>query len=366
MIEWCGKNKVKINEEKTHVIFNESSQNDKIQYGNTLIRTTHCIKYLGAELIANKAENKSTFLICTEGVANQIKQRCRAIKALRKYKIPHKQYRQACLAFIGGKLNYFSPWLAAEFAIQQTIRPLEVAYNEYMRTYTGCLATTPIPVLHAISKFPLLQDKILVDTARTKIKAKAQSTVLAEDYEHWNGLAPEWTPFGSVDKMIKSRTKGVATGIHPQIITKPDVLEKLSKCKFHLGNRETALALHKQGLLIPNSPDIAIWTDGSLQRECEIIDCGAAATVHSTSRDELDISEPVAPTIKKLKIPNAVSSYETEIIALQAGLEAMMSQHLIERMYTYLQIHYHVYNSLSVYLTNINIPMRLLQMWLRN
>ena len=31
MIEWCGKNKVKINEEKTHILFNESSQNDKIQ-----------------------------------------------------------------------------------------------------------------------------------------------------------------------------------------------------------------------------------------------------------------------------------------------------------------------------------------------
>jgi hypothetical protein len=331
MINWCTKNKVEINEEKTHVIFNESSPNDKVQYGNTTIRTTPCIKYLGAELIANKAEHKSTFLIRTEGVANQIKQRCRAIKALRKYKIPEQKFRQACLAFIGGKLNYFTPWLAAELAIKQTIRPLEAAYNEYMRTYTGCMATTPIPVLHAISRFPLLQDKILIDTAMTIIKAKAQSTVLAEDYEHWNGVAPEWTPFGSVDKMIKSRTKGIATGIHPQVITKPDILEKLSKCKFHLGNRETALALHKQGLLIPNSPDIAIWTDGSLQRDCEIIDCGAAATVHITNRDDPDSSEPVSPIITKLKIPNAVSSYETEIIALQAGLEALISQRPIDR-----------------------------------
>ena len=105
MIEWCGENKVKINEEKTHVIFNEARMT-KFNTENATIRTTHCIKYLGAELIANKAENKSTFLICTEGVANKIKQRCRAIKALRKYKIPEKQFIQACLAFIGGKLNY--------------------------------------------------------------------------------------------------------------------------------------------------------------------------------------------------------------------------------------------------------------------
>ena len=153
MIEWYDKNKIKINAEKTHVIFNESRPDDSMRYGDTIIRTAVCIKYLGAEIIANKAENKATFLIRTDGVANQIKKRCRAIKALRKYKIPEKHLRQACLAFIGGKMNFYTPWLAAEFAIKETIHPLEMAYNEYKRTYTGCMTTTNIAVLHAISRF---------------------------------------------------------------------------------------------------------------------------------------------------------------------------------------------------------------------
>ena len=102
-------------------------------------------------------------------------------------------------------MNHYTPWLSAECAIKQTIRPLELAYNEYMRTYTGCMITTPVPVLYAISRFPLFQDKILADTAIAILKAKAQGTILAEDYDHWNGSAPEWTPFGSVGKILKSR-----------------------------------------------------------------------------------------------------------------------------------------------------------------
>ena len=158
------------------------------------IKITSCIKYLGAELVANKAEHKSSFLIRPEGVANQIKARCRAIKAQQKYKFPEKQFRQACLAFIGGKMNFYTPWLAAELTTKQTIRPLEIAYHEYMRTYTGCMATTPIPVLYAISKFPLLQDKIISETALIILNAKAQNNIVAEDNERWNGSAPEWTP----------------------------------------------------------------------------------------------------------------------------------------------------------------------------
>ncbi|MEN9639129.1 MAG: hypothetical protein RLZZ262_997 [Bacteroidota bacterium] len=335
LITWCTKNKVKINTEKTHVIFNESRPNDQIRYGETVIKTTQKIKYLGAEIISNRAENRSTFLIGTDSVASHIKQRCLAIKALRKYKIPEKQFKQECQAFIGGKLNYYTPWLAAEFAIKQTIRPLELAYNEYMRTYTGCMVTTPIPVLHAISRFPLFQDKILADTAIAILKAKAQGTILAEDYDQWNGSAPEWTPFSSVQKILKSRiAEGINIAIHPQQIIKPNILEKLSQCNFHLGTKLSALELHKQGKLIPQVQDITIWTDGSLNRDVIVpeigLECGAAALVQ-VSNQESESGEQPSPIVIKLMIPNAVSSYETEIIAIQAGLEATLSVKPTER-----------------------------------
>jgi hypothetical protein len=57
--------------------------------------------------------------------------------------------------------------------IKSTMRPLELAHNEYIRTYTGCMKSTPIPVLQAISRFPILKDKIMADSALTVIKAEA-------------------------------------------------------------------------------------------------------------------------------------------------------------------------------------------------
>jgi len=83
------------------------------------------------------------------------------------------------------------------------MRPLEHAYNEYMRTYTGCMKSTPIPVLQAISKFPFL---IMTDSALTVIKAEAQNNILGEDYRKWDQhgcLTDGWTPFGLVRKAIE-------------------------------------------------------------------------------------------------------------------------------------------------------------------
>jgi hypothetical protein len=82
MIRWCKKNKIQINTEKAHVMFNESHPKDCISYGNTIIRTTESCRYLGAQIIANKASNHTTFLIRTEGIAKDIIKRCRIIKRL--------------------------------------------------------------------------------------------------------------------------------------------------------------------------------------------------------------------------------------------------------------------------------------------
>ena len=142
------------------------------------------------------------------------------------------------------------PWIGGESAIQRTIRPLEIAYHEYMRTFTGCLKSTSVPLLHAISRFSLLQDKIMTTSALTVIKAEAQGNLLGEDYRAWdqNGCHVDgWTPFGRVRYAIeKTLTKEFELRIHAQEIIDAETLEGISKCKFHISTRETAIELHKR------------------------------------------------------------------------------------------------------------------------
>ena len=130
------------------------------------------------------------------------------------------------------------------------------------------------------------------------------------------------------------------------MILQSKILEKLTKCNFHVGTRESALELHEQGMLIPQDPDIAIWTDRSLTGECPDMDpnCGAAALVQISNTD-VDKRDEHTCIVSKLMIPNAVSSYETEIIAIQAGLEAVLPINPIGRKSIYSLIHCHVYNS---------------------
>lgn len=70
MITWCANNKIKINADKTHIIFNEYDPEDNICVDNIEIKTTKSVRYLGAELLANDEIKNSTFLIDTSKIAN--------------------------------------------------------------------------------------------------------------------------------------------------------------------------------------------------------------------------------------------------------------------------------------------------------
>ena len=117
-----------------------------------------------------------------------------------------------------------------------------------MRTYTDCMKSTPISVLRAISRFPLLKDKIMTDSALTVIKAEAQNNILGKDYRDWDTKGCHtggWTPFGLVREAIENVTEKYESTIHHQAILSSDILEKLAKCKFNLSNREEAMTKHK-------------------------------------------------------------------------------------------------------------------------
>ncbi|MEN9568146.1 MAG: hypothetical protein RLZZ69_3342 [Cyanobacteriota bacterium] len=227
------------------------------------------MKYLGAELIANPAVNHSTIQVGMYNAARQIIRRCQAIKALRRYRIKAKLFQQLCQSLFGGKLNYFTSWLGAEIKIPAVMNPLKRAYHEYMRTYVGAMKTTPIPLLYAMSRFPLLTDKIQLDTAITVVKAVALSNLLGDDFNNWT-LAPEifgkrWTPFRLARKALKQWIPASFGGILPEVMIEQETLEGLSGCIFHLDDRKSALEKYKKQKLIARTQCISLWTDGSLQ-----------------------------------------------------------------------------------------------------
>ena len=166
------------------------------------------------------------------------------------------------------------------------------------------------------------------------LKAEAQGNLLGDDYRRWDRTGCDldgWTPFGQIRVAIDRRAKKYASKVHSQTIPKSSIQEKITKCKFHLSNKESAIAKHEEGKLIPKNPDVAVWTDGSLMREPgEEPISKTAAIIHMSDPDhhssifDLDINVT-------LRLENVVSSYETEMIALQAGLDSLASMNPSDR-----------------------------------
>ena len=144
--------------------------------------------------------------------------------------------------------------------------------------------------------------------------------MLGKDYEEWvkNGCpVPGWTPFGKVQKALETLEKSLETAIQTQQLVSTEILENLSVCKFNLGTRAEAEELHRHKKLVPKIFDICVWTDWSLYRKLspddQPVDSGAAAIIYFSEPDR-------DHEIVKYKITNAISSYEADIVALQAGL----------------------------------------------
>jgi hypothetical protein len=181
LYKWCEANKIKLQWMKTFLMFNRHADSDKIVIdANHVIHTAPTIKYLGAHLMANPACKKSTILIDMTEPATDIRRRCKLMRLLSQFKLPTHLFQQICKGFIGGKFNYYLPWIAGEMT-STTFRPMEIAYNDYMRTYTGAFISTPITLLHAMSGFPL-RDKIISATTLTVLAARANGSQLGQDY----------------------------------------------------------------------------------------------------------------------------------------------------------------------------------------
>ena len=275
MYKWCRKNRIQINYDKVKLIFNEQSNTESITIeGHKIEATKETLKYLGAEFKANTVENHSAITIDLTKTSQDIIKRCQYMKSLRKYKIPQRWFTKLCIAFIGGKLNYYTPWLAAEVhpGNQIILHKLEKAYNEYMRTISGAFKSTPIPVLHAITRLPRLRDKIKADASIAMVNAVANNALMGEEYTKWENEGAGWTPYGTIRETLRRVTpRQYDEAVHPLIELPPETLEGLSRCHFHLSNKQEAIKRHEEGKLLPKLQpgDIEMYTDGSLYKREE-------------------------------------------------------------------------------------------------
>src|SRR5690349_14279866 len=211
--------------------------------------------------------------------------------------------------------------------MRKTLKPIEIAYRDYMRTYTGCFPSTPIPLLHAISGFPLLKDKIITETTMTVLAAQANGTILGREYTAWHGEGDGWTPLGEVWKALKERIPESYEAVHARVNISAQTLEGLYKVRYHKSNRQQAIKKNRKGKLLPVKPDVEIWTDGSYNLNNG---GGAAALLIDHKRNAEDKTPDEVEIGSKLG-QSVTSSYECEIIALNIGLEVAIEKAFQDR-----------------------------------
>ncbi len=313
LMKWCSENKVQVNLDKTKMIFNEADPYDTDlrlrHYGN--IPVSQHIRYLGVHLKSSPLLSNSSLVVDLEAVGADIRRRCSVLKQLRKYSIPQPLLERFIEGFVCGKLRYFTPILGAEARENSEIlKPLKLAYKELMRTETGAVRTTPIPLLQAGTRRPSLLNMIASDTTNMVMSSVAYGNILGDEYVSWNGDYDGWTPLGKAWEMLR-RVAPDYESVVPQTHIPRSVRDGMYKCNFRIPpTREEAIRLHSQNQLLIHS-DIQLWTDGAFLASSE--EGGAAYII--TGRSLLDIHSSGLQQIS--------SSYEAERAALRLGLLAI-------------------------------------------
>jgi ribonuclease HI len=312
ILNWCQSNKVKINFDKTKLVFNETDPDDEdlvLPLGT--ITSAHTLKYLGTIFKSNKPDSNSTFLIDLESIGADLRRRCSILKKLRKYRIPQPLMERFVEGFVCGKLRFYAPFLGAETHHPVLLKPLQLAYNEIMRTELGAVKTTPLPLLQAGTRRPSLTN-LIATSAATMIKSSiANNNILGKEYLSWDGTFDGWSPYGKAWELLRSATPDFkAISAKSQIPS--NILEKIYRCSFRIpATIKEALKLQSEGSLLIDS-DIQLWTDGSFVSSREQ---GRAAYIIAKNGNDIDSHV--------IGLKPITSSYEAELAALSFGLRAM-------------------------------------------
>lgn len=266
VLEWCSRNRVKINYDKTHLLVNGHVTPCKIHIGGHTLSNSRKVRYLGVDLLASPSDSNCSIGYDLHKPAADIRRRCAIIQPLRRLGFSQRQIEIIISGFVGGKLRYYTPWLGADTqdTMRVTLDPLVKAYNQLMRTMCQAIRTTPISLLHAGSRMPLLTSVIQRDCTRLVLSSLAANTILGQEYSAWDGTGDGWTPLGCAWKTLRDWIPDAYKTI--QFREKPsiEVLNNMSMCHFNVcKDRKLALYRLEQNQLLVDGPDVEIWTDGS-------------------------------------------------------------------------------------------------------
>ena len=266
VVNWSEDNRVKINFDKTHLLINGHDRRCSIAVSDHVLKNQKKVKYLGVDFVAGPAESNSSLGYDLHAAAGNIRRRCAIIKPMRRLGFSQHHIAMVVNGYIGGKLRYYTPWLGTDIhdVNRIVLDPLIKAYNQMMRIVCQAVCTTPIALLHAGSRMPLLSSIIRRDSTRLVLSSIAANNILGQEYTSWDGVGDGWSPLGcawnTLAKYVPSTYESIQEKIKPTLST----LDMVAKCSFKIAeDREHALSMISSNNLLRNSPDIEVWTDGS-------------------------------------------------------------------------------------------------------
>jgi ribonuclease HI len=317
LVDWARENKVKINWNKTQFIYNTHDKNDPpLKISGQTIKSKDLLKYLGVDFHSNN--EFKTLVFDLKAIGGELKRRSALVHRLNRFKFPSSIIRKFTEGFVHAKLRYVSPLLGAEIHHTPTLDPLEKGYRAAIRTELGALFSTPIPLLYAGAQRLLLKDLIKRDTTRLILRSVAQSSLLGQEFQEWDGSGEGWTPLGTAQAVLDElRLSDSAIMLVRPIPLR--VRNALQTCEYHFNyTKKDALASHANGQLIHHDADISIWCDGSFLHEAQI--AGAAALWVNSNN--------LLVEVRQEQRRNASSSYEGELLALLTALKMIREKEI--------------------------------------
>ena len=337
IVEWSKLNHVRINYDKTEFLINDYKYRCSIRLGDRTLRNKKKTRYLGVNLLATSSSSNCILDYDLKSAAGDIKRRCSIIKPMRRLGFSQHQIETVSNGFIGGKLRYYTPWIAADLnSLDTKLSPLVKAYNQIMRTICGALRTTPISLLHAASRVPTLSAIIQQDCTKLVLNSIASNTLLGREYLEWNGSNDGWSPLGCAWNCFWSILPATFNSVQDRI--KPTIaeLDLLFQCKFNIcKTREDALKCLEQQNLLHKHASIEVWSDGSFSNaSCTggtgyMIDIHAQKTQLTGGRHILHVTssydseaEAFLEAIEKLETTKPTN----EVIAVYSDSHGLLSQ----------------------------------------
>ena len=310
--EWCYRSDLKVNVTKTMLMTNDSLDSLHIVLNGTVLTQADKTKYLGFNLYSLPGDDQHINFDLNP-IGRDLKRRASLLKFLPVSKLTSQLIHQFASALMLGKLRYYLPALSAES--NETLQPLEVGLNHFMRILSGGLKSTPIPLLRAQTRVPTLRSLILEASRCVLTRTlKFPNSQLAKFFREWDGQYYDSSPLRGIDDVLQELPASVRDrGFSTMNDIPPDLLRTVHSVRIHNKlNRNN----YFDDSRLPIQHDAELWTDGSYKLTDSGSSSGAGAVIKLARNSKC--------RRYCSRVLNACSSFQTELAALILGLEELI------------------------------------------